>query len=156
LPLPLPMPVPMPMPMMATTAGGVGLGGGMGGAAQGGGFGGAGDGFPNRRTIVMHQICVRSVVALRRIVYKSYRQYACLAGQTVRNPASLALRINGPSASKCFGPNCIDFGPTTAMYYAYSTIKAPDKGEVGGSSPPRPTIHQYAAILTFPLFGIFL
>src|SRR6266853_2347921 len=25
-------------------------------------------------------------------------------------------------------------------YYAYSTIKAPDKGEVGGSSPPRPTI----------------
>ena len=26
------------------------------------------------------------------------------------------------------------------MYYAYNTIKAPDKGEVGGSSPPRPTI----------------
>src|ERR1700682_4127608 len=25
-------------------------------------------------------------------------------------------------------------------HYAYSTIKAPDKGEVGGSSPPRPTI----------------
>src|ERR1700719_1969216 len=25
-------------------------------------------------------------------------------------------------------------------YYTYSTIKAPDKGEVGGSSPPRPTI----------------
>ena len=41
-------------------------------------------------------------------------------------------------------------------YYAYSTIKAPDKGEVGGSSPPRPTIQitsKYAAILTFPLFG---
>src|ERR1700730_10880624 len=40
--------------------------------------------------------------------------------------------------------------------YAYSTIKAPDKGEVGGSSPPRPTIQitsKYAAILTFPLFG---
>src|SRR5260370_15070758 len=40
-------------------------------------------------------------------------------------------------------------------YYAYSTIKAPDKGEVGGSSPPRPTIqitNIYAAILTFPLF----
>src|SRR5258708_6699675 len=40
-------------------------------------------------------------------------------------------------------------------YYAYSTIKAPDKGEVGGSSPPRPTIQitsEYAAILTFPLF----
>jgi hypothetical protein len=34
-----------------------------------------------------------------------------------------------------------------------------DKGEVGGSSPPRPTIqftNKYAAILTFPLFGIFL
>ena len=31
-----------------------------------------------------------------------------------------------------------------------------DKGEVGGSSPPRPTIHiisKYAVILTFPLFG---
>jgi hypothetical protein len=31
----------------------------------------------------------------------------------------------------------------------------PDKGEVGGSSPPRPTIqitNEYAAILTFPLF----
>src|SRR5205809_7210785 len=41
-------------------------------------------------------------------------------------------------------------------YYAYSTLKAPDKGEVGGSSPPRPTIEitsKYAAILTFPLFG---
>jgi hypothetical protein len=34
--------------------------------------------------------------------------------------------------------------------------RAPDKGEVGGSSPPRPTIQitsKYAAILTFPLFG---
>jgi hypothetical protein len=32
----------------------------------------------------------------------------------------------------------------------------PDKGEVGGSSPPRPTIQitsEYGAILTFPLFG---
>src|ERR1700730_14844044 len=32
----------------------------------------------------------------------------------------------------------------------------PDKGEVGGSSPPRPTIQitsKYAAILTFSLFG---
>src|SRR6266404_7029383 len=26
-------------------------------------------------------------------------------------------------------------------YYAYSTINAPDKGEVGGSSPPRPTVN---------------
>jgi hypothetical protein len=37
-----------------------------------------------------------------------------------------------------------------------STAKAPDKGEVGGSSPPRPTIKitsKYAAILTFPLSG---
>ena len=41
-------------------------------------------------------------------------------------------------------------------YYAYSTIKAPDKGEVGGSSPPRPTTQitsKYAAILVFPLPG---
>src|SRR6267143_1408063 len=33
-----------------------------------------------------------------------------------------------------------------------------DKGEVGGSSPPRPTIQitsKYAAILTFPLIGTF-
>src|SRR5216683_7157574 len=39
--------------------------------------------------------------------------------------------------------------------YTYSTPKAPDKGEVGGSSPPRPTIitSKYAAILTFPLSG---
>ena len=34
-----------------------------------------------------------------------------------------------------------------------STAKAPDKDEVGGSSPPRPTIQisKYPAILTFPL-----
>jgi hypothetical protein len=41
-------------------------------------------------------------------------------------------------------------------YYAYSTVKAPDKGEVGGSSPPRPTIQitsKYAAILSFSLSG---
>ena len=39
-------------------------------------------------------------------------------------------------------------------YFAYSTIKAPDKGEVGGSSPPRPTIQiasKYEAILSFLL-----
>jgi hypothetical protein len=42
---------------------------------------------------------------------------------------------------KMFQSNCIDFSPTTTMYYAYSTIKAPDRGEVGGSSPPRPTIN---------------
>src|SRR6266478_6329708 len=29
----------------------------------------------------------------------------------------------------------------SSRYYAYSTINAPDKGEVGGSSPPRPTIY---------------
>jgi uncharacterized protein (DUF433 family) len=35
-----------------------------------------------------------------------------------------------------------------------STAKAPDKGEIGGSSPPRPTVKiscKYAVILTFPL-----
>src|SRR5882762_4873890 len=34
-----------------------------------------------------------------------------------------------------------------------------DKGEVGGSSPPRPTIqitNIYAAILTFPFPGLFI
>ena len=34
----------------------------------------------------------------------------------------------------------------------YGAYRAPDKGEVGGSSPPRPTIYfasKYAAILTF-------
>jgi hypothetical protein len=38
----------------------------------------------------------------------------------------------------------------------YRMYRAPDKGEVGGSSPPRPTIKiasKYAAILTFPLPG---
>ncbi len=46
--------------------------------------------------------------------------------------------------------------PKLCNCYAYSTIKAPDKGEVGGSSPPRPTIqitNKYAAILTFPFQG---
>jgi hypothetical protein len=38
---------------------------------------------PPSRTVVMHQICVRSLVALRRIVYKIYKQYPCLAGQTL-------------------------------------------------------------------------
>jgi hypothetical protein len=59
--------------------------------------------------------------------------------------------------SHAFGrePNVL---PKLCNCYAYSTIKAPDKGEVGGSSPPRPTIQftsKYAAILTFPLFGAF-
>jgi len=43
----------------------------------------------------------------------------------------------------------------TARCYDLNT----DKGEVGGSSPPRPTIKitsKYAAILTFPLSGILL
>ena len=47
----------------------------------------------------------------------------------------------------------------SSCYYAYSTINAPDKGEVGGSSPPRPTIqitNIYAAILTFPFLGTFI
>jgi hypothetical protein len=46
--------------------------------------------------------------------------------------------------------------PKRCNCYVYSTIKAPDKGEVGGSSPPRPTIiitSKYAAILTFLLSG---
>src|ERR1700687_5399135 len=37
--------------------------------------------------------------------------------------------------------------------------RAPDKGEVGGSSPPRPTItinSKYGAILTFPFRGLSL
>src|SRR6266404_7667791 len=110
----------------------------------------------------MHQICVRSLVALRRIVYKIYQQYPCLAGQRslplglivnadsmlVRNPASLGIENQRTKCVKMFRSNCIDFGPTTTMYYAYSTIKVPDKGEVGGSSPPRPTIQipkKYAA-----------
>src|SRR5882762_4843486 len=125
---------------------------------------------PPSRTVVMHQICVRSLVALRRIVYKIYQQYPCLAGQRslplglivnadsmlVRNPASLGIENQRTKCVKMFRSNCIDFSPTTTTYYAYSTIKAPDKGEVGGSSPPRPTIQitsNYAAILTFPLFG---
>ncbi len=50
-------------------------------------------------------------------------------------------------------PNAL---PKLCNCYAYSTIKAPDKGEVGGSSPPRPTIQiisKYAVIRTFPLSG---
>jgi hypothetical protein len=74
----------------------------------------------------------------------------------VRNRASLGIENQRTKRVKTFRSNCIDFCPTTTMYYAYSTIKAPDKGEVGGSSPPRPTIQiisKYAVILTFPLFG---
>jgi predicted nuclease of predicted toxin-antitoxin system len=40
--------------------------------------------------------------------------------------------------------------------YSGSNDLNTDKGEVGGSSPPRPTIQitsKYASILTFPLFG---
>jgi hypothetical protein len=109
---------------------------------------------PPSRSVVMHQICVRSLVALRRIVYKIYKQYPCLAGRRslplglivnadsmlVRNPASLGIENQRTKCVKMFRSNCIDFSPTTTMYYAYSAIKAPDKGEVGGSSPPRPTI----------------
>src|SRR5580700_9318805 len=74
----------------------------------------------------------------------------------VRNRASLGIENQRTKRVKTFRSNCIDFCPTTTMYYAYSTIKAPDKGEVGGSSPPRPTIQiisKYGPILTFPLFG---
>src|SRR5467141_3315495 len=116
----------------------------------------------------MHQICVRSLVALRRIVYKIYQQYPCLAGQRslplglivnadsmlVRNPASLGIENQRTKCVKMFRSNCIDFSPTTTTYYAYSTIKAPDKGEVGGSSPPRPTIQitsKYPAILALSI-----
>ena len=50
--------------------------------------------------------------------------------------------------------------PTTydALYDFRVFWQSPrDKGEVGGSSPPRPTIQitsKYAAILTLPLFGV--
>jgi hypothetical protein len=91
----------------------------------------------------MHQICVRSLVALRRIVYKIYKQYPCLAGRRslplglivnadsmlVWNLASLGIENQRTKCVKMFRSNCIDFSPTTTMYYAYSTIKAPDKGE---------------------------
>src|SRR5258707_15465589 len=42
------------------------------------------------------------------------------------------------------------------FFHSYSLEICPDKGEVGGSSPPRPTIKitsKYAAILAFPLLG---
>src|SRR6266851_4691938 len=47
-----------------------------------------------------------------------------------------------------FKKTCISSGSTNGLNT--------DKGEVGGSSPPRPTSQitsKYAAILTFPLFG---
>jgi hypothetical protein len=40
-------------------------------------------------------------------------------------------------------------------YFAYNTIKAPDKGEVGGSSPLRPTIQitsKYGILVTSDRF----
>src|ERR1700681_3694341 len=52
---------------------------------------------------------------------------------------ALALRINGPSASKCFGP-IASISVQLRQCTMDAAPKAPDKGEVGGSSPPRPTI----------------
>src|SRR3984893_9015520 len=46
-------------------------------------------------------------------------------------------------STKMFRSNYIDFSTTTTQNYTYSTIKAPDKGDVGGSSPPRPTIQLW-------------
>ncbi len=45
-------------------------------------------------------------------------------------------------------PSAVQSSP---RYYAYSTIKAPDKGEVGGSSPPRPTIN-HQCLCDYPHF----
>ena len=42
----------------------------------------------------------------------------------VPNPASLGIENQRTKCVKMFRSNCIDFGPTTTMYYAYSTIKA--------------------------------
>src|SRR5712671_187803 len=41
----------------------------------------------------------------------------------VRNPASLGIENQRTKCVKMFRSNCIDFSPTTTMYYAYSTIK---------------------------------
>ena len=62
------------------------------------------------------------------------------------------LRAAGfASHSQAFGPepNAL---PKLCNCYAYSTIKAPDKGEVGGSSPPRPTIKSPINTRLFSLF----
>src|SRR5258708_31819634 len=50
--------------------------------------------------------------------------------------------------SQAFGrePNAL---PKLCNCYAYSTITAPDKGEVGGSSPPMPTIKIRSSPETF-------
>src|SRR5260370_37423937 len=60
-------------------------------------------------------------------------------------PAWLGKRIRRRSAT-----------PKRVLFCIIFQSRKPDKGEVGGSSPPRPTIQitsKYAAILTFPLFG---
>jgi hypothetical protein len=118
----------------------------------------------------MHQICVRSVVASEELFTRVTNSTPAWQGRRslplglivnadsmlVRNPASLGIENQWTKCVKMFRSNCIDFSPTTTKHYTYSTIKAPDKGAVGGSSPPRPTIQitsKYAAILTFPLFG---
>jgi hypothetical protein len=78
----------------------------------------------------------------------------CRHGGNVLSPQQLP-RATFASCAQALGrePNAL---PKLCNCYAYSTIKAPDKGEVGGSSPPRPTIQitsKYATIVTFPLFG---
>jgi hypothetical protein len=101
--------------------GGVGFGGGMGGAAHGGGFGGPGDGFPNRRR-AERLLCIKS--ACDRLLHSEelftrvpdstpawQGRRSLPLGLIVKLTRwsygirlALALRINGPSASKCFGP----------------------------------------------------
>jgi hypothetical protein len=75
----------------------------------------------------------------------------CRHGGNVLSPQQLP-RATFASCAQAFGrePNAL---PKLCNCYAYSTIKAPDKGEVGGSSPPRPTIKSPINIRLLSLFS---
>src|SRR6266403_2342544 len=69
---------------------------------------------------------------------------------TFSNPQPNPQIAMSCTTSACFG------SPRGLVSCCKTYPRYPDKGEVGGSSPPRPTIHitsKYAAIFTFPLFG---
>src|SRR5207245_125672 len=72
-------------------------------------------------------------------------------GSRLQSKLPTVISYNSPRGRAQFSP----FFPRILGHCAILLVSAPDKGEVGGSSPPRPTIQisKYAAILTFSLFG---
>jgi hypothetical protein len=63
---------------------------------------------------------------------------------------------SNPQTMMCCTTSAYFGSPRGLVSCCKTNARYSDKGEVGGSSPPRPTIQitsKYASILTFPLFG---